>query len=232
MKSGNLAKPYNRIRYTMSPGTLRPVWMGRPQLRVQPETLPKLLALTESASPAEKCAFEVLSALIKKAGGPAASPAPGRTPMLGLVRFGFSASSSIVVLALRNLTKAEIGWEDNKGKAVCVIENPGYLFHGADRTGTISRSVHMDIKSMGEDEMLDIAKKILDGKGKIEHNRLRKIQENKPGTRGVLSGFPVQPGRSISGLTMEDKGTFGVELKNSNTSKQFTLAKNVTSMAC
>jgi hypothetical protein len=63
--------------------------------------------------------------------------------VLGFARFGFSPSSAIVVLVLSNLTKAETGWEDWKGGAVCVFENPGVLLHGADRADTISRSEYM-----------------------------------------------------------------------------------------
>lgn len=68
------------------------------------------------------------------------------TPMLGFARFGYSQESSIPVIVLS--TKKQLGFDEMQYPDVCVIENPGYLMHGACRTSATVRAPRLDIQKM------------------------------------------------------------------------------------
>ncbi|KAA8911657.1 hypothetical protein FN846DRAFT_904189 [Sphaerosporella brunnea] len=113
-----------RTAYQVSPGNHPPLWMAD-GVEVRPEVLPQLFPHVEARNDAERIAFGILSSLIQN------NVKPGAKVLLGYARFGYSMAVSIPVVAVRNITKEELGWRDKKAPALCVIENPGILSLGA-----------------------------------------------------------------------------------------------------
>lgn len=110
------------------------------------------------------------------------------------------------------------------------VEDAGDLSCAADGTKSSPRSGTVDVWSLGVDGMLSMAKEILAGDGGAGYDKVKKLQQNSPGERGKLSGCHVLPGRSISGLNMEAKGTFAIEVKRGGESEKFSSVHD--NMAC
>jgi len=213
-KLRNTQVKYNSIQST-------PIRLGG-VARLYSECLPYLMAALpgDEDSEAENSAITMILKLLKQVKRPVhrLDSQKGRVPSIGLARFGFSLDTAILVVVMRNVTKDELGWQDSKDHRVVVVENPGMLMSGGDRITSTTHKVCPVPSTASMDVLVSSAKMVLQEDGQL--HKQRRLRAHEPGIRGQLLEVPyLALGRSISGLRMEENGTYGIRLMSLDMSK-------------
>ena len=183
--------------------------------RLYSECLPYLMAALpgDEDSEAENSAITVILTLLRQVKRPVhgLDSQEGRVPSIGLARFGFSLDTTTLVVVMRNVTKGELGWQDSKDHRVVVVENPGMLMSGGGRVASTTHTACPDLSTASMDVLVSSARMALQEDGQL--HKQRRLRAHEPGIRGQLHEVPyLAPSRSISGLRMQEKGTYGLRL--------------------
>jgi len=206
-KLGNTQVKYNSVQST-------PIRMGG-VARLYSECLPYLMAAVpgDEDSEAENAAITTILKFLRQLKRPIhrLDSQGVRVPSIGLARFGFSLDTTILVVVMRNVTKGELDWQDSKDPRVVVVENHGILMSGGDRVAFAPTTPCPDPSTASMDVLISSAKMALQEDGQL--HKQRRLRAHEPGIRGKLHEVPyIAPGGSISGVRMQEKGTYGLRL--------------------
>ena len=213
-KLGNTKVKYNSVQST-------PIRLGAAP-RLYSECLPYFMAALpgDEDSEAENTTMTTILQLLRQLKSPVSRlhSQGGRVPTIGLARFGFSVDTTILVVVIGNLTKGELGWQDSKDPRVVVVENDGILMSGGDSVASTATTPCLDPSTASLDILVSSARMALQEDGQL--HKQRRLRGHDPGLRGQLHEAPyIAPGGSISGLRMQEMGTYGLRLMSLNMGK-------------